>query len=147
MPEVNIGPASDFKDPGRKIIGFERFEVAVFKLDGEFFAYLNHCPHMGGPACQGKMIHKVEEIIADDRTSKGFAFSKSKLHVICPWHAFEFDIRTGVHPGNARMRPAQDRRRAVRWRRCGQRARGSAKRRSDRQALSLSSPGLTWAVQ
>ena len=104
MPEVNIGPASDFADPGRKIIGFDRFEVAVFKLDGEFYGYLNQCPHMGGPACQGKMIHKVEEVIADDRTSKGFAFSKSKLHVICPWHAFEFDIRTGVHPGNSRMR-------------------------------------------
>jgi len=59
---------------------------------------------MGGPACQGKMIHKVEEVIAEDRTSKGMAFSKTKLHVICPWHGFEFDIRTGVHPGNARMR-------------------------------------------
>ena len=104
MREVNVGPVSEIADPGRKLIGFERFEVAVFKLDGEFFAYLNHCPHMGGPACQGKMIHKVEEVIADDRTSKGFEFSKSKLHVICPWHAFEFDIRTGVHPGNARMR-------------------------------------------
>jgi len=104
MPEVVVGPVSDFKDPGRKIIGFDRFEVAVFKLDGAFYAYLNQCPHMGGPACQGKMFHKVEEVIADDRTSKGLAFSKTKLHVICPWHAFEFDIRTGVHPGNARMR-------------------------------------------
>jgi nitrite reductase/ring-hydroxylating ferredoxin subunit len=104
MPEVNIGPASDFDDPGRKIIGFERFEVAVFKLDGEFFAYLNHCPHQGGPACQGKIIAKVDEIIADDRTSKGMAFSKTRMHVVCPWHGFEFDIRTGVHPGNARAR-------------------------------------------
>ena len=72
--------------------------------DGEFFAYLNQCPHMGGPACQGKMIAKVEEIIADDRTSKGMAFSKTRLHVVCPWHGFEFDIRTGVHPGNPRAR-------------------------------------------
>ncbi len=104
MAEVNIGPASKFANPGRKIIGFERFEVAVFKLDGEFFAYLNHCPHMGGPACQGKMIAKVEEIIAVDRTSKGMMFSKTKMHVVCPWHGFEFDIRTGVHPGNPRAR-------------------------------------------
>jgi nitrite reductase (NADH) small subunit len=104
MAEVNIGPASKFANPGRKIIGFERFEVAVFKLDGEFFAYLNHCPHMGGPACQGKMIAKVEEIIAVDRTSKGMMFSKTKMHVVCPWHGFEFDIRTGVHPGNTRAR-------------------------------------------
>jgi hypothetical protein len=54
----------------------------------------------GQPACQGKMIAKVEEDIAPDRTSKGMMFSKSKLHVVCPWHGFEFDIRTGVHPGN-----------------------------------------------
>ena len=104
MREVNIGSVSEFEDPGRKIFGFEGFEVAVFKLDGEFFAYLNLCPHMGGPACQGKMIAKVEEIIADDRTSKGMAFSKTKMHVICPWHGYEFDIRTGVHPGNTRAR-------------------------------------------
>ena len=104
MREVNIGPASEIADPGRKIIGFENFEVAVFKLGGELFAYLNHCPHMGGPACQGKMIAKVDEVIAEDRTSKGMAFSKTKLHVVCPWHGFEFDIRTGVHPGNTRAR-------------------------------------------
>ena len=76
----------------------------MFKLGGEFFAYLNHCPHMGGPACQGKMIAKVEEIIAEDRTSKGMMFSKSKMHVVCPWHGFEFDIRTGIHPGNPKAR-------------------------------------------
>jgi nitrite reductase (NADH) small subunit len=104
MREVNIGPASEITDPGRKLIGFENFEVAVFKLGGEFFAYLNHCPHMGGPACQGKMIAKVDEVIADDRTSKGMTFSKTKLHVVCPWHGFEFDIRTGVHPGNPKAR-------------------------------------------
>jgi nitrite reductase/ring-hydroxylating ferredoxin subunit len=107
MREVNIGPASDFADPGKKIIGFDKFEVGVFKLGGEFYAYLNHCPHMGGPACQGKMIAKVEEIIADDRTTSGQMFSKSKMHIVCPWHGFEFDIRTGRHPGNpkARLRP------------------------------------------
>src|SRR3954453_9161662 len=104
MREVNIGPASEITDPGRKLIGFDNFEVAVFKVGGEFYAYLNHCPHMGGPACQGKMIAKVEEDIAPDRTSKGMIFSKTKLHVVCPWHGFEFDIRTGVHPGNSKAR-------------------------------------------
>ena len=104
MREVNVGPASELSDPGRKLIGFDKFEVAVFKVDGEFFAYLNHCPHMGGPACQGKIMAKVEEVIAPDRTSKGMMFSKEKLQVVCPWHGFEFDIRTGIHPGNSRAR-------------------------------------------
>ncbi len=104
MRDVNIGPASEFSDPGRKIVGFGNFEVGVFKLDGEFYAYLSLCPHMGGPVCQGKMIAKVEEVIADDRTSKGMAFSRTRMHIVCPWHGFEFDIRTGVHPGNPRAR-------------------------------------------
>lgn len=104
MREVTIGAASEFSDPGRKIVGFGNFEVGVFKLDGEFYAYLSLCPHMGGPVCQGKMIAKVEEVIAEDKTSKGMAFSKTKMHIVCPWHGFEFDIRTGTHPGNARAR-------------------------------------------
>jgi len=103
MREVNIGPASDFKDPGRKVVAFENFEVGVFKLGGDFFAYLNQCPHMGGPACQGKIIAKVDEIIAADRTSKGMAFSKTQLNVVCPWHGYEFDIRTGRHAGNSKV--------------------------------------------
>jgi nitrite reductase (NADH) small subunit len=102
MRQVHIGSASEFADPGRRVIAFDRFEVAVFKLDGDFFAYLNQCPHMGGPVCQGKMIAKVEEIVAQDRTSQGMMFSKTKMHVVCPWHAYEFDIRTGRHPGNPR---------------------------------------------
>ena len=104
MRQVKVGSTSEFADPGRKIVAFERFEVGVFKLDREFFAYLNQCPHAGGPACQGKMIAKVEEIIADDRTSQGMMFSKTKMHVVCPWHGYEFDIRTGTHPTDKRVR-------------------------------------------
>ena len=83
--------------------------MGVFRLGDDFFAYANVCPHMGGPACQGKMIAKVDEMLAADQTSMGMAFSKSHQHVVCPWHGFEFDIRTGRHPGNPklRLRPVQ----------------------------------------
>lgn len=103
MRDVNVGPASEFGDPGRKVIAFETFEVGVFKLGGEFFAYLNHCPHMGGPACQGKIMPKVDEVITADRTSAGMVFSKTRINVVCPWHGYEFDIRTGRHAGNPRI--------------------------------------------
>jgi nitrite reductase/ring-hydroxylating ferredoxin subunit len=109
MRDVNIGPASEFSDPGRRIIESEGMEIGVFRLGDEFFAYANICPHMGGPACQGKMIAKVDEVLAADRTSTGMAFSKSHMHVVCPWHGFEYDIRTGRHPGNPtlRLRPVK----------------------------------------
>ena len=104
MREVNVGAAADFADPGRKVIDADGLEVGVFKLGGEFFAYANVCPHMGGPACQGKMMPKVEEVIADDHTSKGMAFSKKQLNIVCPWHGYEFDMRTGIHAGNPKVR-------------------------------------------
>ncbi|MGZ3409583.1 MAG: Rieske (2Fe-2S) protein [Xanthobacteraceae bacterium] len=104
MRDVNVGATSSFADPGRKLIESGGVEVGVFKLGNEFFAYENVCPHVGGPACQGKIIAKVEEGIAADRTATGMEFSKTKINVVCPWHGFEFDIRTGRHHGNARYR-------------------------------------------
>ena len=43
---------------------------------GELHAYEGICPHAGGPLGQGNM--------EDGR-------------IICPWHAWEFDCRTGVN--------------------------------------------------
>jgi nitrite reductase/ring-hydroxylating ferredoxin subunit len=104
MREVNVGAAADFENPGRKVIDVDGLEVGVFRLGEDFFAYANHCPHMGGPACQGKMMPKVEEVLGDDRTSKGMAFSKTQMNIVCPWHGYEFDMRTGIHAGNPKVR-------------------------------------------
>jgi nitrite reductase/ring-hydroxylating ferredoxin subunit len=43
-------------------------------------------------------------VIAADRTAKGMEFSKTKINVVCPWHGYEYDIRTGRHHGNPRFR-------------------------------------------
>ena len=104
MRDVNVGAAVDFANPGRKVIEFEGIEVGVFRLGDDFFAYANVCPHMGGPACQGKMMPKVEEVIAGDRTSSGMAFSKTQMNIVCPWHGYEYDMRTGIHAGNPKVR-------------------------------------------
>ena len=104
MRDVNVGAAADFENPGRKVIDFEGIEVGVFRIGDDFFAYANVCPHMGGPACQGKMMPKVEEVIGGDRTSKGMAFSKTQMNIVCPWHGYEFDMRTGIHAGNSKVR-------------------------------------------
>jgi nitrite reductase/ring-hydroxylating ferredoxin subunit len=104
MKEVAIGRADAFPDPGRKVIEVDGIAVGVFRLNGKFFAYENVCPHMGGPVCRGKIIARVEERIADDKTSLGLAFSKDQTNVVCPWHGYEFDIATGRHQGNPRVR-------------------------------------------
>jgi len=104
MREVSVGPAAAFSDPGRKVMEIGGVEVGIFHLGGTFFAYLNVCPHMGGPVCQGKVLPRVEEHVADDRKTNGMSFSKTQTNIVCPWHGYEFAIRTGRHQGNAQFR-------------------------------------------
>jgi nitrite reductase (NADH) small subunit len=104
MPETHIGKASDFPDQGRKVYDVDGIEFGVFRLDGEFHAYLNNCPHIDGPVCQGKILPLVIEDVRDDRTSGGRVFSKTNMNITCPWHGMEFDIRTGMHPYDKRYR-------------------------------------------
>ena len=83
--------------------------IALFNVDGQLFALDGICPHQGGPVCHGRILKKVEEVIMEDKTSKGLTFSPKHTHVVCPWHGFEFNIRTGRHPGdrNAVLTPVE----------------------------------------
>ena len=100
VKEVVIGKVSSFPDPGRKVVELDGTEVGVFCVNGKFTAFENVCPHMGGPVCQGKINRRVLEVIAEDKTSLGLAFSKEQTSGACPWHGYEFDIQTGRHQGN-----------------------------------------------
>jgi nitrite reductase/ring-hydroxylating ferredoxin subunit len=104
MQTILIGKAAAFPNPGRKVVEVEGVSVGVFCRDGKFTAFENVCPHMGGPVCRGKIIARVEELIGEDKTSLGLAFSKDQTNVACPWHGYEFDISTGRHQGNPRLR-------------------------------------------
>jgi nitrite reductase/ring-hydroxylating ferredoxin subunit len=104
MPDVRVAEASAFADPGRKVVVIGGIEVGVFRLGDEFFAYENKCPHLDGPVCQGKILPLALEAVESDGTSSGRVFSKTRINVICPWHGFEFDIRTGAHPTDARFK-------------------------------------------
>ena len=109
MSEINIGTVASFDDPGRRVIEIAGMQVGVFRLDGEFYAYENKCQHLGGPACQGKILPRVLEAVTENKKSLGRVFARNQLNIICPWHGFEFNIRTGRHPGdrNAVLTPVE----------------------------------------
>jgi len=50
-------------------------ELALFNIDGQFYALDGTCPHRGGPLGEG--------ITEDGR-------------VYCPLHGWEFDVKTGA---------------------------------------------------
>src|SRR4029453_11762477 len=100
MQTILIGKAAAFPNPGRKVVEVEGVSVGVFCRDGKFTAFENVCPHMGGPVCRGKIIARVQELIAADKTSLGLAFSKDQTNVACPWHGYELHIVTRQPQGN-----------------------------------------------
>jgi nitrite reductase/ring-hydroxylating ferredoxin subunit len=95
MPEVFVAKAAQFPDGERRIVRHGAREIGVFHWQGQFYAYENLCVHQGGPACEGVMMHKVEDVIAPDRTWTGQKFSADEIHFVCPWHGYEYDLKTG----------------------------------------------------
>jgi 3-phenylpropionate/trans-cinnamate dioxygenase ferredoxin subunit len=75
---------------GRKLVTIRGREIGIFNRGGEYFALLNRCPHQGGALCKGTLIGLVTS------TEPGrFDYSRPGEMLKCPWHGWEFDIRTG----------------------------------------------------
>jgi nitrite reductase/ring-hydroxylating ferredoxin subunit len=104
MSEKFVGKASEFKDGDRKIVFDGENEIGVFRNDGQFYAYSNFCLHQGGPACEGLTIARVEERLMPDKTSRGLYFSADELHFVCPWHGYEYDMKTGECVSDRRLK-------------------------------------------
>jgi len=64
---------------GKVVVALGRV-LALFNLQGEFFAVDNTCPHRGGPLGEGHLDGDV---------------------VVCPWHGWRFDLRSGRSPLNS----------------------------------------------
>jgi nitrite reductase/ring-hydroxylating ferredoxin subunit len=103
MDEVAVGRFGDLADGDYRVYAVDDFEVGIFRVGDRVVAYRNVCPHAGGPVCQGKIFHRIEEALAPDMKSLGLRHSKRR-NVVCPWHGYEFDIETGCHPGDPNVR-------------------------------------------
>lgn len=96
--QVVLGRHDDLKTRQRMVVEVDGVGIGVYFIGDEVRAYLNICPHMGGPVCQGKIMPRTLEQVGENGKSLGLGFSKDQLHIVCPWHGFEFDMLTGRHP-------------------------------------------------
>ncbi len=76
---VFVGQAADVPLGEGRVVDAEGRSLALFNLEGTFYALDNACAHRGGPLGQGEI--------------EGTA-------VICPWHAWRWDVRTGANVNN-----------------------------------------------
>ena len=104
MPEVFVSKIAEFAEGDRRIVFHDGLEIGVFHWQGNFYAYQNLCLHQGGPCCEGVIMHKVEDVLAPDKTWLGQRFSADEAHFVCPWHGYEYDIKTGECAANRKLR-------------------------------------------
>ena len=104
MRELLVAGEDEIAEGGRKVVETGGIEIGVFRTNGAYFAWRNECPHQGGPVCQGVMARKVEERLDEERKSSGIHYAgNAGQNIVCPWHGYEFDMRTGRHVGLATM--------------------------------------------
>ena len=75
MPNfVKATNTNDLKPGENKVVNVDGTDVALFNVDGEFFAISNTCLHRGGPLGEGFLEGDV---------------------VSCPWHGWRYNVKTG----------------------------------------------------
>ena len=90
MARYIVGTTDEILPGERKIVEIGGRMVGVFNVNGEYFAVLNRCPHQGGSLCDGRQTGLVTSTRPGEYTT-----SRAGEIIRCPWHGWEFDLRTG----------------------------------------------------
>jgi len=102
MTRYIVATIEEIPPGGRKIVEVAGRSIGVFNLGGEFFALRNRCPHQGGPLCAGSLGGLIVS-----STPGEYQYSRAGEILRCPWHGWEFDIRSGqswFDPARVRVR-------------------------------------------
>ena len=83
MPLVRVCSVDDLKNGEGKVMDVNGEAIALFKIDGKFYAINNTCLHRGGPLGEGFLEGDI---------------------VTCPWHGWKYNVATGVNPAMPSMK-------------------------------------------
>jgi nitrite reductase/ring-hydroxylating ferredoxin subunit len=76
---VNVAHVREILPGTGRTVEINGIWIAVFNVEGTFYAIDNACPHAGGPLGEGKLHGTVVE---------------------CPWHGWKFSVVNGQRVGN-----------------------------------------------
>lgn len=71
---VTVAQTGDVEAGTGKVLEVQDKTIALFNVEGTFYAIDNICVHRGGPLGEGEL---------DDCT------------VTCPWHGWDYNVKTG----------------------------------------------------
>lgn len=95
MTDHIVAPADEIDDGERILVELEGREIGIFRTNGQFHALLNWCPHQGGPLCKGGCTGRQRAEYDRETRRVEFEWTDEGEILTCPWHDWEFDIKTG----------------------------------------------------
>ena len=94
-----IARVSEIAPGDRKIVEVEGRSIGVFNLGDVFVAVLNICPHALAPVCRGRVSGTTLPSPPGE-----YRWGREGEILACPWHGWEFDLRTGRALAHTRKR-------------------------------------------
>ncbi|NHN30505.1 Rieske (2Fe-2S) protein [Paenibacillus agricola] len=85
-----IGLVSEIPPGSHKIVVAGGRSLGVYNLNGQFYALRNICPHQGAELCKGL----TKPLVVSSAPGR-FEYEREGEIIRCPWHQWEFDIKTG----------------------------------------------------
>jgi len=98
-----ICKAEDLPVGERMIVEINNRTIGVFNVHGEYFALRNTCPHEGAELCRGTITGMN---LPTDKVGE-YDWVREGEIIRCPWHGWEFDIKTGksiFNPNKVRVK-------------------------------------------
>jgi 3-phenylpropionate/trans-cinnamate dioxygenase ferredoxin subunit len=96
---IDVGAVKEFADGSIHVAECAGRSVGIVHWQGRFHALDNACTHQGGPVCAGILSARLTG------SKPGMMDLDEATPVIsCPWHGWEFDVRTGQAISDRRHR-------------------------------------------
>jgi nitrite reductase/ring-hydroxylating ferredoxin subunit len=82
---TKIANTNDLNPGDCRVVEVGGKPLALFNVDGTFYALDNTCLHRGGPLGEGELDGRI---------------------VTCPWHGWQYDVTTGANANNPSVKVA-----------------------------------------
>lgn len=90
MPRHIVAKAEDLPPGARLRVIIDGRPILVLNIKGELFALTDTCPHKGASLLGGVLTGLVRSSQPGD-----IRYERAGEILRCPWHQWEFDVRTG----------------------------------------------------
>jgi nitrite reductase (NADH) small subunit len=99
---VRVAGRTEIEPGQRRLVDVNGETVGIFNVGGSFFALVNRCVHQGGPVCNGKIMPRLSaEVLPSGEVKE--VLSAEIDTIACPWHGWEYDLRSGQCLANPRL--------------------------------------------